>query len=162
RRSAKIGSDRTALVRTFGHFAWGLLFFNFLVIGVGTVVRATGSGDGCGSHWPLCKGEIIPVATQVKTIIELTHRLVSGLDGLLVLALVTGGFVLFPKGHPARRAVVVSLALTGVEALLGAYLVEKGLVAGNTSAARAVWMSIHLCTTFLLLASLALSAWFSS
>jgi protoheme IX farnesyltransferase len=145
----------------FSHYAWFLLFFNFLVIAVGTIVRATGSGDGCGSHWPLCNGEAIPVAPAVKTIIEFTHRLVSGLDGIFVLGLLVGGFALYPKRHPIKGAVVATFVFTILEAWIGAVLVKKRLVADNASAQRAVWMAIHLTNTFFLLTSLTMAAWWA-
>ena len=69
----------------YARYAWFVLAFNLLVILLGTVVRATRSGDGCGSHWPVCNGELIPVAPALKTVIEYTHRLTSGLDRLLSL-----------------------------------------------------------------------------
>jgi protoheme IX farnesyltransferase len=86
---------------------------------------------------------------------------VSGLDGILVLAMFAGGFYLFPKNHPVRKCVIVVLFLTFFEAFIGAYLVKKRLVANNATVDRAIWMSIHLCSTFLLLGSLSLTAWFS-
>ncbi len=146
----------------FAKFAWGVLFFNFLVIAIGAVVRATGSGDGCGAHWPTCNGDVVPVAPAAKTVIEFTHRVFSGVDGPLIITLVIGGFRLFPKGHPMRKAVLATLLLTGIEAWLGAYLVKKHLVAHDASPERAVWMSIHLVNTFFLLTSLTLSAWWAS
>ena len=146
----------------FGRFAWGVLWFNFIVIAIGVVVRATGSGDGCGAHWPLCNGEAVPVAPVTKTVIEFTHRVFSGIDGPLILALVWGGFRLFPKNHPMRKAVIASLVFTGIEAWIGKYLVQARLVAHDASPERAVWMSIHLLNTFFLLTCLTLSAWWAS
>lgn len=148
--------------RKFARYAWAVLFFNILVIIAGTLVRATRSGDGCGSHWPLCNGEAIPVAPAAKTIIEFSHRLVSGLDGLLILGLLAGGFLLFGKRHPVRVGVVLCFLLTLIEAWIGRHLVKAGLVAGNTSPARAVWMSVHLCNTFFLLTALTFTAWRAS
>ena len=55
-------------------FAWLVLAYNLLVILWGAVVRATGSGAGCGSHWPLCNGEVVPRSPSVATLIEITHR----------------------------------------------------------------------------------------
>jgi protoheme IX farnesyltransferase len=157
-------SDRvlTATPPGYARFAWLVLAFNLLVILVGTVVRATGSGDGCGSHWPVCNGDVIPVAPELKTIIEFTHRVVSGLDGLLVLALVFFGFKLTRSGNPLRKAVLWTLFLTLIEALIGRYLVKARLVADNSSVQRAIWMSIHLCNTFFLLTALTLTAWWAS
>lgn len=146
----------------YARYAWGVLAFNLLVILVGTVVRATGSGAGCGQHWPTCKGEIIPVAPTLHTLIEFTHRAVSGLDGFLVLGLLIGAFRLYPRGHGVRRAAPVVGVLTIIEALLGAVLVKKGYVENDASWGRAVAMSVHLCTTFFLLASLSLTAWYAA
>jgi protoheme IX farnesyltransferase len=157
-----VALEPTSARRRFALYAWGLLLFNFIVIVVGTVVRATGSGDGCGAHWPLCDGQVIPVAPSVARIIEFTHRVVSGVDGPAVLALVAGGFLLYPRRHPIRKAVVVTLVLTLVEALIGALLVKKRLVADNASVQRAVWMSVHLVNTFFLLTALSLSAWWAT
>jgi heme o synthase len=153
---------REAAVQAFSRFAWGVLFFNLIIIAVGTVVRATGSGDGCGSHWPLCDGEVIPLAPSVSKTIEFTHRVVSGIDGPLVIALLIGAFHLFPRRHPIRAFAILTFIFTVIEALIGAVLVKKGLVAENASIARAVVMSIHLVNTFFLLAFLAITAWWAS
>ena len=92
----------------YARYAGFVLVFNLLVILVGTVVRATRSGDGCGSHWPECNGVFLPVEPSVRTIIEFTHRVVSGLDGLLVLALVAGAFLFFPRGSRVRNSVAIA------------------------------------------------------
>ena len=146
----------------FSRLCWFTLFWNLLVILVGTVVRATGSGDGCGAHWPACNGVALPDTSVLKTFIEFTHRKVSGIDGFLALGLLIGAFKLYPAGHRVRWSAVTVFLLTGVEALLGAWLVKKGYVAQNASVSRAFAMSLHLCTTFLLLASLSLTAWWAS
>ncbi|MCA1632156.1 MAG: COX15/CtaA family protein [Acidobacteria bacterium] len=87
-------------------FAWAVVGFNLAVILWGAYVRATGSGAGCGSHWPLCNGEVVPQAAAVggKTLIEFAHRATSGLAFLLVVALVIRVFRAFPKGHAARSS----------------------------------------------------------
>jgi heme A synthase len=147
-------------------FAWGVLVYNLAVVAWGAFVRATGSGAGCGSHWPLCNGQVLPRPERVETLIELTHRLSSGLDGLLVAALAV--WVWRASRRPAsgvpRAAGVAGLASLGfliVEALVGAGLVRFGLVEGNASTARAVVMAVHLVNTFLLLGCLALTAWWA-
>ena len=63
----------------FAKYSWIVLVYNLVVILWGAYVRATGSGAGCGSHWPLCNGEVIPRAPEVETLVEFTHRLSSGL-----------------------------------------------------------------------------------
>src|SRR5215212_415734 len=87
-------------------FSWGVLGLNMLVIIWGAFVRASGSGAGCGSHWPLCQGEVIPRPQQIETVIEFSHRLSSGLALLAVVTLVIWGFRAYPKGHGVRKAVV--------------------------------------------------------
>jgi heme A synthase len=139
-------------------FAWGVLAYNLLVIAWGAFVRATGSGAGCGSHWPLCNGEVIPRPERIETMIEFGHRLSSGVDGLLVLALAVWAFRLFPRRHPVRPAAAWSLVFLVVEALIGAGLVRFELVADDASLARALVMAAHLINTFLLLAALTLTA----
>lgn len=143
----------------FHHYAWGLLAYNLAVILGGAFVRASVSGDGCGSHWPNCNGELIPQISRIQTVIEYSHRLSTGLLLPLILALVWLAFTQFPKGHPVRRGSVMSLVLTLAEALIGAGLVLFRLVAHDQSAERAVVMPLHLVATFLLLMSLALTAW---
>lgn len=144
--------------RTIARFAWIVLAWNVLVILWGAVVRATGAGAGCGSHWPLCDGEVVPREPAVETLIELTHRLTSGVALLLVVALVFLAFRAFPRGHACRRAAVASLVLILIEAAIGAGLVLFELVADNSSPLRAVYMAAHLVNTLFLLAALTLTA----
>lgn len=143
-------------------YAWGVLAYNLGVILWGAWVRVTGSGAGCGNHWPTCNGEVIPRSASVQTAIEFTHRITSGLSLLLVVALFAWVLRAVPKGRPARRAAAWSVAFLLVEALLGAGLVLFELVAGNRSAARAVAMPAHLVNTLLLLGALTLTAWHAS
>lgn len=142
-------------------YGWFVAAFNLLVIVWGAYVRASYSGDGCGSHWPLCNGEFVPAGGVVKTLVEFSHRLSSGVALLLVVGLVFAAFRVRPKGDRVRRAAACALAFIFVEALVGAALVKFRLVVRDDSAARAVVMSIHLVNTFLLLASLALAAWWA-
>ena len=142
----------------FARFAWAVLVYNLAVVAWGALVRATGSGAGCGKHWPTCNGEIVPRSPRAETLIEFAHRATSGIALVLVVALVVWAFRAFPRGHAARKAAVASLAFLVAEALVGAGLVLYGWVARDPSAARGWVMAIHLTNTFLLLASLALTA----
>ena len=146
----------------FATYAWGVLAYNLAVIIWGAYVRATSSGDGCGSHWPLCNGEVIPRVPKVQTLIEFTHRITSGLSLILVLLLVVWAFRRYAKGHLVRYGAAVSLFFILTEALIGRGLVIFRLVAGNASVMRALYMSLHLSNTFLLLAALALTAWWAA
>ena len=121
-------------------------------------MRATGSGAGCGNHWPLCNGEVLPRTETAETFIELTHRLSSAVDGLLVLVLLVWAWRAFPRRHPVRLAAAGAFVFLISEALLGAGLVRFELVADDASTARALVMAAHLVNTFLLLAWLAATA----
>jgi cytochrome c oxidase assembly protein subunit 15 len=139
-------------------FARLVLGWNVAVILWGAFVRATGSGAGCGAHWPLCNGEVVPRAPALDTMVEFTHRATSGVALLLVFALALWVFRDRPKGHPARRAAAASVFFILTEAAVGAALVLFGLVAENDSVARALFMAGHLANTFVLLACLTLTA----
>ena len=143
---------------SFTRFAWSVLAYNLLVVMWGAYVRATGSGAGCGAHWPLCNGEVIPVAPSTQMLVEFSHRASSGLALVAVVILLVWAFRAFEAGHPARRGAVLSMVFMLTEALLGAGLVLFQLVADNPSTARAMAMVSHLANTFLLLASLTLTA----
>ena len=146
----------------FAKYSWGILGYTLLVILWGAYVRITGSGAGCGSHWPLCGGDVVPRSPQIETIIEFTHRVTSGLAGILVLVLVIWAFRKYVSGHPVRTGAVLSLAFMVTESLLGAGLVKFELVADNDSIARALTISAHLVNTFLLIAAMTLTAWWAS
>ena len=143
----------------FAKYACLVLVYNLAVIAWGAYVRASGSGAGCGSHWPLCNGAVIPRSPTSQTLIEFSHRLTSGLALLLVVGLVVWAFRAYERAHPVRRWAIASAVFILTEALIGAGLVLFEYVAENKSIARAYWMSGHLFNTFLLLASLALTAW---
>jgi cytochrome c oxidase assembly protein subunit 15 len=143
-------------------FAWFVVFYNVLVIVWGALVRATGSGAGCGNRWPLCNGQIIPVSPGFHTIIEFTHRMMVGGSTLLVLALLLWTLRATVKHQAARALAVVSTLLLLNEAFLGALLVKLNYVTGNQSTGRIVLLSIHLGNTLLLMAALTLTARFLS
>ncbi|MEM6335086.1 MAG: COX15/CtaA family protein [Bacteroidota bacterium] len=145
--------------RGFTRFAWGFLGYNLLVIMWGAFVRASGSGAGCGAHWPSCNGEVIPRDASVETLIELSHRITSGIAGLLTLVLVIWAFRAFAKGHGVRKAAVWTLVFMIIEALIGAGLVLFELVGDNASMGRAVGLAIHLVNTLILVGWITLTAW---
>jgi heme A synthase len=146
----------------FPRYAWAVLAYTVLVAVWGAFVRATGSGAGCGNHWPLCNGEVVPRAESVETLIEFSHRTTSGLLGPLVLVLAVWAVRRFGWRHRVARAATLAFVLTAAEGLIGAGLVRFELVAGNASIARGFVIAAHLVNTFLLLASLALTTAWSS
>src|SRR5689334_19203727 len=99
----------------FAIYAWGVLAYNLLVILWGAYVRASGSGAGCGSHWPLCNGDVVPLAPRVATLVEFSHRLTTSLAGLLVIGLVLWAFRAFPRRSVVRLGAGLSLAFILVE-----------------------------------------------
>jgi len=130
------------------------LIYVAAVILWGAFVRATGSGAGCGSHWPLCNGEIIPRIPKVQTLIELAHRVSSGLCLGFIGVLY---YRVRKETHSPdllRRAAFWSLVFVITEALVGAAIVLYEWVAHDTSYSRAISISLHLVNTFVLLASL--------
>jgi len=143
-------------------FAWFVVFFNVVVIVWGALVRASGSGAGCGNHWPLCNGQVIPVSPGFHTVIEFTHRMMVGGSAFCVLALLAWSFRDTIKGQAARALAVASTLLLLNEAFLGALLVKLGYVTGNQSTGRILLLSIHLGNTLLLMAALTLTAHFLS
>lgn len=147
---------------TLARLAWFTLGWNVLVILWGAVVRATGSGAGCGAHWPTCNGEVIPPSPTVATLIEFSHRATSGVALLLVAALLYRVWRTLESRHLARFWAAASMLLILSEAAIGAGLVLFQRVADDTSTSRGYWISGHLINTFLLLAALVLTARFVS
>lgn len=131
-----------------------VLGYTVFVILWGAVVRATGSGAGCGEHWPLCNGEVIPIATELKTLIEFSHRLTSGISLLLVVALVFWARKRTQPSDHTRKFVWLSLFFILLEAMIGAGLVMLGLVDRDSSASRAFVIGFHLVNTLALLFAL--------
>jgi cytochrome c oxidase assembly protein subunit 15 len=143
-------------LRMFGAATLG---FVLAVILWGAYVRASGAGAGCGAHWPVCNGTVVPRDPSTKTLIEYTHRVSSGISLVLVAVLFVLARRAHAKGHTVRRAASAALVLMLAEAALGAGLVLLELVALDASARRAIAMSLHLTNTFLLLAALGTCVW---
>jgi heme A synthase len=137
-------------------FSLFVLFYNVFVILIGALVRATGSGAGCGSHWPSCNGEVIPTSPQLETLIEFSHRITSGLTIIFVLILFIWVLRTYEKKSKVRTAALFVLIFIILEALIGAGLVLFELTGENSSLTRAAVIALHLVNTFLLLGSNAL------
>lgn len=149
-------------VTNVARYAWLVLVYNLGVIGWGAFVRATGSGAGCGNHWPLCDGQLLPRNPGTAMLIEYSHRLTSGLALISVLVLAWWVFRATRPQHPARSGAVMVVVFMLTEAAVGAGLVLFELVADNATMARALFMAVHLANTFILVAWLALTAWWLS
>ena len=145
---------------SFRRLSLATLFFSWAVIVWGAYVRVSLSGDGCGAHWPLCNGAVVPAAPAFKTMVELGHRVTSGISLLMVVGL----FLLsrrIERGHPARKAASATLFFMITEALVGAALVLLRKVALDASIGRAAWMSVHLVNTFLMLGAMVATVYFA-
>src|SRR5271165_4413430 len=110
----------------FARFAWGLLAYDIGVAAWGAYVRATGSGAGCGRHWPLCNGEVMPRAPRVETLVELSHRLSSGTALLLTVGLLVWSRRSYPRGHCVRAGATAAMTFMVTEAGLGDHERHRG------------------------------------
>lgn len=126
------------------------VIYTVIVILWGAWVRISHSGDGCGETWPLCGGQVIPDAQKAKTWVEYTHRLMSGLYGILIFFIFYATRRLFPVGHQTRRMASWLLVFCIIEALLGAKLVLLGLVGNNDSLFRVFTIGVHQINSLLL------------
>lgn len=93
-----------------------------LVLLMGALVTKTGSGEGCGTDWPLCNGKFVPAYT-IESMIEYSHRFVSGIVGLLVLAAAVGTYMLLRHSGEAMLFAFGALFFTVLQAILGALAV---------------------------------------
>ena len=152
------GGDVSVRVPTerASYFAWAFVAYLIAVIAFGAWVRITGSGAGCGQHWPTCNGEIVPVAPSMETMIEYTHRLTSGLCGVFGLGLVFVAWRRFDRR--VLWGAIATLVFIGIEGAIGAGLVLKELVADDRSVARAVVIALHLTNTLALVGTASLTA----
>ena len=136
---------------------WLALIGNTLVILQGAFVRASDSGAGCGRHWPMCNGEIVPLGHGTETLIEFSHRLLS------LFVLVVGAWVLYRafksrKDNPGFFGFAIAAFVFLIfEALLGAATVLFGLTGDNVSTARGLMVAVHLVNSLLLMGTLALT-----
>ncbi len=146
---------------TVARLAGSTLVVNLFVILWGAWVRASGSGAGCGNHWPTCNGTIIPVSPTMHTVVEFTHRASTGAALIMVVLMVLAARRVFPAGHRVRWSAMTALFLLFVEAAIGAGLVKFELVASNATLVRGVSLGVHLVNTQLLLTAIALTGWWA-
>jgi len=131
------------------------IVLSILSILAGAFVRATGSGDGCGSTWPTCKGKIIPQLSDTSEIIEFSHRSISGILLIVTLIIFTKSRNM-SKGSIIRTTVNFLTFFVVFEAAIGAVIVLYEWVGLNSSLPRIVAVPIHLVNTFGLLACYAI------
>ncbi len=143
------------MTRRYTVLAWTAAAATYLLIVLGAVVRITGSGLGCGDHWPLCNGHLFPPLGDIGTVIEWSHRLVAALVSVLVAGL-AGQTWLLRRGarsteqYAPDRTSYVALGLLVLQVLLGAVTVKLELPPWT--------VILHLGTAMLLLATLLVAA----
>src|SRR5216684_2588847 len=143
------------MTRRFTRLAWTAATFTYLLIILGAIVRITGSGLGCGEHWPLCNGKLLP-PLDLPTLIEYGHRLAAAAVSVLVAALAVYGWWLRREApsstalHRPGAAAYVALMLLVLQVALGAVTVKLSLPPWT--------VILHLGTAMLLLATLILIA----
>ena len=146
----------------FVKFAAFVLGYNLLVIAWGAFVRLSYSGAGCGSHWPLCNGELLPTMASIETAVEFTHRISSGLVLPLTIALIVMAWRRFGPKHTVTISAWAAFGFTCISAIVGMLLVRYEWVGLNDSMARTVTLAAHLVNTMLLLGALTKVIWFGS
>ena len=131
--------------RLLRRVAWTGATFALGLIVLGGIVRITGSGMGCGDHWPRCNGEWFP-PLDLPTLIEIGHRWTAALVSVLVLAVAAVAWRRHRAQPSLRNPATLALVLLVVQVLLGAVTVKLGLPP---------WVIItHLANAMVLLAAL--------
>lgn len=124
-------AETTAAFRTIRKVALVALGVAFVHVVFGAIVRISGSGMGCGDHWPKCYGSFFPPMDRPDLIIEVSHRYLASVVSVFVLALAIVAFRLRSVARvggsngPLRTAVGALIAVL-VTAILGAVTVKLG------------------------------------
>ena len=142
------------MTRRFTRLAWAAAACTYLLIVLGAVVRVTGSGLGCGEHWPRCHGRWFPPFDDIGTLIEWNHRLFAGLVTILVVAVAGAAWWMSRRTDnrqpttdaPPAPLAYAALGLLIIQVLLGAVVVKLALPPWT--------VVLHLGTAMLLLATL--------
>ena len=113
--------------RRFRTFANITCIGMLLVLLAGALVTNTESGRGCGDDWPLCHGKFVPAYT-FESMLEYSHRLVSGIEGLLVLGITLLIYKKYRRNSDAYKEPLyyagAALLFTIIQALMGAAAVK--------------------------------------
>jgi cytochrome c oxidase assembly protein subunit 15 len=142
------------MTRRFTRLAWAAAAATYLLIILGAIVRITGSGMGCGDHWPLCNGRVLP-PLDLPTMIEYGHRLAAAAVSVLVVALAAVGWWETNSGGTGEWDVPVKASYVAV----GLLIVQIALGAITVKLALPAWTVIlHLGTAMALLATLLVAA----
>ena len=123
----------------------------YVIILLGVLVTATGSGNGCGNTWPFCHGQIIPGTITIAGLIEYSHRFSASIDGTLVVILVVWAWLTYRKDFRVKLYAFLSILFIVLQGALGALtVVYEGTFAFN-------WiLSIHFGLSLIALGSVVL------
>jgi len=126
---------------------------SYIILVMGSLVTNTDSGQGCGNSWPFCHGQIVPGVITVAGIIEYSHRIMASVDGLLVIALISGALFLYRKDFRVKLFSAMSLFFVVFQGALGALtVVYEGTYVK-------LWLlSVHFGLSLIALASVVLLA----
>jgi cytochrome c oxidase assembly protein subunit 15 len=123
---------------------------------MGSIVSKTGSGEGCGNSWPFCHGQLIPDSLPVETVFEYSHRIISGIDGFLILLLTAWTWLVFKRNFRAKLLSFLSLFFVIVQGGLGALTVafsatfaKKALLALHFGFSLISFASVIMLTIYL-------------
>ena len=144
--------------RRYGILAWTVVWATIVVISGGSVVRATGSGAGCGRSWPRCEGSFFPLESSVEMLVEFAHRATTVVLAVLLIGLIVWTVLITRKGNLVRKALAWSSVFFVGEVLIGALLVLFGWVDDDVSLARLVMVPLHLVNTLFLLGAMTVTA----
>jgi heme a synthase len=111
----------------------------FVLLG-GALVTKTESGAGCGDSWPLCHGELVPSNITSELIIELSHRVVSGAVGIMVLTLSLWAYKAIGYVREVKFLSLVSFSFLVLQGLIGA----AAVIWGQSDAVLALHFGISL------------------
>src|SRR5260370_17848 len=113
------------MTRRFTTLAWAAAACTYLLIVLGAVVRITGSGLGCGEHWPLCNGHLFPPLNDIRAGIEWSHRLVAPPGSVMVVGLAARGWVFPGRAPGVRKAARVASGLLAGQGPCGAIPAQR-------------------------------------
>lgn len=121
----------------------------FLVLVMGATVTTTGSAEGCGRAWPLCRGKFIP-DFALATAIEFSHRAITAIEGVLVVALTVAVLILYGRQRPIRVLAPLMFGFLVLQAGMGAWAV--------VSPQQPVVLALHFGISLIAVASTTLTA----
>jgi heme a synthase len=121
----------------------------FLVLVMGATVTTTGSAQGCGRDWPLCNGRFVP-DFALAAAIEFSHRALTGLEGILIVALTIGVLALYRDHRPVWVLAPLMLGSLLLQAGMGAWAVKYPQ--------QPVVLALHFGISLIALASVTLTA----